>query len=124
MHIEVPRPNGWLEDKRPLSSEEMRRQVLKAMQIQTKRYKNYKISRNSELSGSLLRRFAPLAPEAGKLLQSSFEALGLSMRAHDRTLKLARTIADLEGQQAIQTEHIAEAIQYRQLDRRLLDVRG
>ncbi|MEK3871337.1 MULTISPECIES: YifB family Mg chelatase-like AAA ATPase [unclassified Paenibacillus] len=124
MHIEVPPPSGWQEDKQPLSSEEMRGQVLKAEQIQAKRYKNCGISRNSELSGSLLRRFAPLAPEAGKLLQSSFESLGLSMRAYDRIIKLARTIADLEGQQAIQAEHIAEAIQYRQLDRRLLDVRG
>lgn len=98
--------------------------MLKAEQIQAKRYKNCGISRNSELSGSLLRRFAPLAPEAGKLLQSSFESLGLSMRAYDRIIKLARTIADLEGQQAIQAEHIAEAINTARLDRRLLDVRG
>lgn len=124
MHIEVPRPNGWLEDKQPLSSEAMREQMLQAEQLQMERYKNCEISRNSELSGSLLRQFAPLTPEAGKLLQTSFEALGLSMRAYDRIIKLARTIADLAGQQAIHTEHVAEAIQYRQLDRRLLVVRG
>lgn len=116
MQVEVPRPQQWQEDIQPLSSADMRKQVLSAEQIQRQRYKGTSISRNSELSGSLLRRFARLEPDATKLLQAGFESLGLSLRACDRIIKLARTIADLNGQEQIRAEHIAEAIQYRQLD--------
>lgn len=89
-----------------------------AERIQQERYRGCRISRNSELSGSLLRRFAPLDRDATKLLQDCFATLGLSMRAYDRIIKLSRTIADLEGEADIRAEHVAEAIQYRQLDRR------
>ena len=117
MQVEVPRPQQWQADAQPLSSADMRKLVLSAERIQRQRYKGISISRNSELSGSLLRRFAPLKPDAARLLQAGFESLGLSLRACDRIIKLARTIADLDGQSQIHAEHIAEAIQYRQLDR-------
>ena len=117
MQVEVPRPQQWQADAQPLSSADMRKMVLSAERIQRQRYKGISISRNSELSGSLLRRFAPLKPDAARLLQAGFESLGLSLRACDRIIKLARTIADLDGQSQIHAEHIAEAIQYRQLDR-------
>lgn len=116
MQVEVPRPQQWQADAQPLSSADMRKLVLSAERIQRQRYKGISISRNSELSGSLLRRFAPLEPDAARLLQAGFESLGLSLRACDRIIKLARTIADLDGQSQIHAEHIAEAIQYRQLD--------
>ncbi len=121
MHVEVPRPTNWQNDATPLSSEQMRLEVEKAEQIQLHRYRNQGISRNSELSGGTLRRFAKLHPEAGLLLKSSFDALGLSMRAYDRILKLSRTIADLEGAPEIMAAHVAEAIQYRHLDKRAQD---
>ncbi|WP_026263323.1 YifB family Mg chelatase-like AAA ATPase [Paenibacillus sanguinis] len=117
MQVEVPRPQQWQEDTQPLSSADMQKQVLSAEQIQRQRYKGTSISRNSELSGSLLKRFAPLEQDAAKLLQAGFESLGLSLRACDRIIKLARTITDLDGQEQIRAEHIAEAIQYRQFDR-------
>lgn len=118
MQVEVPRPQRWQEDTQPLDSATMRAQVMAAERIQQERYRGSRITRNSELYGSLLRRFAPLEPDAAKLLQASFATLGLSMRAYDRIIKLSRTIADLDGETSIRAEHVAEAIQYRQLDRR------
>lgn len=118
MQVEVPRPQRWQEDSQPLGSGAMREQVMAAERIQQERYHGSPITRNSELYGSLLRRFAPLNPDAAKLLQVSFDTLGLSMRAYDRIIKLSRTIADLAGETRIRAEHVAEAIQYRQLDRR------
>lgn len=118
MHVEVPRPSGWHEDHHPLSSEEMRESIEQAEIMQYRRYRGTEIRRNSELSGSLLRRFCPLDSDAQKLLLSSFETLGLSMRAYDRIIKLSRTIADLEGHTNIQASHVAEAFSYRQLDQR------
>ncbi|GGF96600.1 YifB family Mg chelatase-like AAA ATPase [Paenibacillus aceti] len=116
MHVEVPRPANWQSDAQPLSSAEMRAAVEAAEAIQLNRYRHCSFNRNSELSGRLLRKFAPLDPAAAHLLHASFDALGLSMRAHDRIIKLARTIADLEGSDRVLSTHIAEAIQYRQLD--------
>ncbi|MDU4698627.1 MAG: YifB family Mg chelatase-like AAA ATPase [Paenibacillus sp.] len=118
MQVEVPRPQRWQEDAQPLDSATMRTQVMAAERIQQERYRGSRITRNSELYGSILRRFAPLEPDAAKLLQASFTTLGLSMRAYDRIIKLSRTIADLDGEPHIRAEHVAEAIQYRQLDRR------
>jgi magnesium chelatase family protein len=118
MQVEVPRPQRWQDDPQPLDSAAMREQVMAAERIQQERYQGCRISRNSELSGSLLRKFAPLDRDATKLLQDCFATLGLSMRAYDRIIKLSRTIADLEGEADIRAEHVAEAIQYRQLDRR------
>lgn len=124
MQVEVPRPQRWQEDTEPLSTKEMREQVHRAELIQLRRYQGLKICRNSELSGSLLRQYAQMSKGAARLLDASFEALGLSMRAYDRIVKLSRTIADLEGREDIREEQVAEAIQYRQLDRRQPDVPG
>lgn len=122
MHVEVPRPADWQNDSNPLTSADMRSVVNTAGEIQLKRYRGQPFSHNSELSGSTLRKFANLSREAELLLKSSFDALGLSMRAYDRIIKLSRTIADLEGKDFIAANHIAEAIQYRQLDRRNRDL--
>lgn len=122
MHVEVPRPLNWQNDSNPLSSEDMRAEVERAEQVQLRRYREQRISRNSELSGGALRRFARLHPQAGQLLKDSFDALGLSMRAYDRIIKLSRTIADLEDAPEILAEHVAEAIQYRYLDKRSLEL--
>lgn len=120
MQVDVPRPSDWNGQSPALSSAEMRRDVLRVQQIQAERYSKLPISWNSELSGAALRRYAALNKESSLLLHGILESLGLSMRAHDRIIKLARTIADLEGAAAISSAHLAEAVQYRNLDRQVV----
>ncbi|KOP69206.1 Fis family transcriptional regulator [Bacillus sp. FJAT-18019] len=120
LQVDVPRPKEWPGDKVPLSSQEMRDQVLAAQALQLERYKSLPFYWNSELFGSFLRAHAVLNKESAELLQTTIDTLGLSMRAYDRILKLARTIADLEASDGIQSRHVAEAIQYRQLDRQYI----
>ncbi|MBA9086146.1 magnesium chelatase family protein [Fontibacillus solani] len=122
MHVEVPRPSNMQNDLKPLSSEEMREDVERAVHIQQRRYQGYSYTRNGELSGSALRKFALISPEAEHMLNTSFETLGLSMRAYDRIIKLSRTIADLQSSELITPAHVAEAIQYRHLDRKQEDL--
>jgi magnesium chelatase family protein len=121
LHVEVPRIHydAMRQSGGNVSSADMRRRVEQALERQAARYAGAGIRFNGELSGRLLRQHCRLKPEGDKLLAASFEALGLSVRAHDRILKLARTIADLENSDAIETEHLAEALQYRCLDRRV-----
>jgi magnesium chelatase family protein len=69
------------------------------------------------MSGRQTRRFCPLPPDASRLLGMAVTKLGFSARAHDRLLRVARTIADLAGADTISAEHVSEAIQYRTLDR-------
>ncbi|WP_322903860.1 YifB family Mg chelatase-like AAA ATPase [Paenibacillus campi] len=123
LQVEVPRPSEQeLQSSRMAvadgdDSAAMREHVRRAHERQIQRYQPIGIHWNSQLSGKWLRQYAPLTKEADSLLNTAFEQLGMSMRARDRILKLARTIADLEQQEQIDTVHIAEAIQYRQLDR-------
>ncbi len=117
LQLEVSQPKDWREEKESLSSAEMRRQVLAAQAIQTRRYGKLSFSWNSELSGQMLRKYAVLEQSAAELLNQTMDALGLSMRAYDRILKLSRTIADLNESEKIKTSHVAEAIQYRNMDR-------
>lgn len=100
------------------TSEEIRKRVNLARDIQTKRYKEYGIYSNSELSSNLISEFCKLDCESERLLQIAFERLGLSARAYSRILKVARTVADLDNSNDIKSKHIAEAIQYRSLDRK------
>lgn len=123
LQIEVPRPTeqDWQRAKEGTEdtgydSASMRQIVEQAHQIQLKRYQHLDIHWNSELSGKWLREYTFLSDAANQLLETAFEQLGMSMRARDRILKLARTIADLENMEQIEAVHIAEAIQYRQLD--------
>ena len=73
---------------------------------------------NAELSAATIRKYCILTDKAKALVKEAYESLGLSARGYDRLLKVARTIADLEGEANIKPEHIAEAIQYRSLDRK------
>ncbi|MCL6603109.1 MAG: YifB family Mg chelatase-like AAA ATPase [Paenibacillus sp.] len=120
LQVDVPRPKDLDRQGPILSSAEMRAHVAAAQSIQIQRYKNLSISWNSELSGAALRHFASLGAEEADMLQHILETLGLSMRAHDRIIKLSRTIADLDGASDITSAHIAEAVQYRNLDRQVL----
>ena len=102
------------------TSESIRQRVNSARQIQLKRYKNYSIYSNSELTPKLISKYCKLNPQCKKILESAFEKLGLSARAYSKILKVARTISDLEASPNIEVSHIAEAIQYRNLDRKYL----
>ncbi|GAF09668.1 Mg(2+) chelatase family protein [Paenibacillus pini JCM 16418] len=117
LHVDVPRPREWTREKLSLSSAEMREQVDQAHARQVIRYKHLPFGWNSELSGSSLHHFTKLDSSTHDMLRQTIEVLGLSMRAYDRILKLARTIADLDGLENITSSHVAEAIQYRNLDR-------
>jgi magnesium chelatase family protein len=100
------------------ASSSIRDRVIKARDIQADRYKNEKgIYCNAQMSSKLLREICVLDPVAQKLLKTAIEKLNLSARAYDRILKVSRTIADLAGSEDIKPEFIAEAIQYRSLDR-------
>ena len=92
--------------------------VLAAREIQTARYAGTGVRCNAQLPPALLRRYCTTTPAAASLLREAFRAMGLSARAYDRILKVARTIADLAGADRIGEEHLAEALQYRSLDRK------
>ena len=103
------------------TSAEIKKRVNKTRKLQLERYKDYNIYSNSQLDAGMLKKFCPLGEEQNAILRAAFDNLGLSARAHSRILKVARTIADLEGSENIKSEHIAEAIQYRSLDRKYFE---
>ncbi|MFO0966245.1 MAG: hypothetical protein U0793_11770 [Gemmataceae bacterium] len=97
----------------------MRDQVNAARAIQKDRFKGETARLNARMTSRAIRKHCVL-DEAGKnLLQKAMDSLGLSARAHDRILRMARTIADLEGASTIKEAHLSEAINYRSLDRKL-----
>ncbi|WP_342780076.1 hypothetical protein [Cohnella terricola] len=99
-----------------MSSAQAREIVCDAAARQSRRYARHGIQWNSQLQGPLLRKYAKLPSDAEMLLQDVYDQLGLSFRAHDRILKISRTIADLAGRESIRAEDVAEAISYRCLD--------
>ena len=120
IHVEVPSVSysDLSSDSTEESSAEIKKRVEKARLVQHERYKEEGIYTNSQLSSSMIRKYCRISPEIKEVLRGAFDNLGLSARAHDRILKVARTIADLEGVEEITVNHIAEAIQYRSLDRK------
>jgi magnesium chelatase family protein len=120
IHIEVvPVPFDKLSALRPSEpSASVRERVTRARNIQTERFHNYEgIHSNAQLTPALMREYCDLSGECSLMLKNAMEKLGLSARAYDRIIKVSRTIADLEGCTDIQPQHLAEAIQYRSLDR-------
>jgi magnesium chelatase family protein len=120
IHIEVPavKYKELRGDVEVESSASDRERVLRAREIQTKRYAaEKKIYSNAQMLPKLIRKNCTISAEGEKLLETAIQKLGLSARAHDRILKVARTIADLEASDAIAPKHLSEAIQYRTLDR-------
>lgn len=103
------------------SSKEIKKRVNQARQIQMERYKKFGIYSNSELTAGMISEFCALGDAENNILKMAFDRLGLSARAHSRILKVARTIADLAGEKNISSAHIAEAIQYRNLDRKFFE---
>jgi magnesium chelatase family protein len=100
------------------SSADIRKRVNTARMIQVERYKGTGVFCNANLTPAMINRFCPLGDAERNLLKVAFEKLGLSARAWGRILKVSRTIADLENVENINVNHIAEAIQYRSLDRK------
>ena len=100
------------------TSKDIKKRVDKARQIQRDRYKEEKIYSNSQLTPKLIEKYCKLDKTGRDILQAAFEKLGLSARAYGRILKVARTIADLDESENIEQRHIAEAIQYRSLDKK------
>jgi magnesium chelatase family protein len=98
-------------------SEDIRRRVTAARAIQSKRFTRAKIYCNAQMSSRHIKTHCNIDDASRRLLESAIDKLGLSARAFNRVLKIARTIADLEGEKDIQVDHISEAIQYRNLDR-------
>lgn len=100
------------------TSIKIKQRVNKAKKIQLKRYKKYEIFSNSQMTPALINKYCKLDEKSQKLLKGAFERLNLSTRAYNRILKVARTIADLKQKNNIEYEDLAEAIQYRSLDRK------
>jgi magnesium chelatase family protein len=119
IHIEVPAvPYGELAAKAAgTSSATMKEAVLTARARQTERFANSRTRANAQMTSRELREVCPLNNTCQKLLEQSVDQLGLSARAHDKVLRVARTIADVDGAEEIGVEHISEAINYRMLDR-------
>jgi magnesium chelatase family protein len=119
MHIEVqPVKYDELTGTTPQEdSRSIRIRVETASSIQKKRYKSSMSHNNAQMSRSEIETHCVLDESSRALLKQAMVHLGLSARAYDRILKVARTIADLEGSSDIQTPHVAEAIQYRSLDK-------
>lgn len=120
LHIEVPPVQfDELAARKPgESSAAIRERVNAARAVQQKRYAGTGIGSNARIPAGKLRTYCPLSGEAQGLLRAAFERLGLSARGYDRVLKVARTIADLDGGGDILPAHVAEAVQYRSLDRK------
>jgi len=101
------------------SSLEIKARVLKARAIQNKRFSNYeKIHANSQMTAPMVEEFCPLEATEKALVRQAFDHLGLSARAYHKILKMARSIADLEGLEQINSVHLTEALSYRSLDRK------
>ena len=105
-------------EERIETSEEIKKRVDRARKIQQERYAQNKIFSNSELRPKLIDKYCKLDSKGKEVLENAFNKLKLSARAHGRILKVARTIADLEECKNIEVKHIAEAIQYRSIDRK------
>lgn len=121
LHVEVPAAEyKELASSIPgTSSAVIREQVLRAREIQARRFAKYKILYNAQMSSKQLREFCRLDDAGMALMKASVNEMGLSARAHDKVLRVARTIADLDDAAHIRLEHLQEAVNYRQLDRQI-----
>ncbi|NLB90469.1 MAG: ATP-binding protein, partial [Clostridiales bacterium] len=98
------------------SSLQVRDRVQQARKLQQNRYQQEKQFCNAQLTSSQIETYCPLDQKGQQLLEKAMERFSLSMRAYTRIIKVARTIADLAGEEQIQVTHVAEAVQYRNLD--------
>jgi magnesium chelatase family protein len=121
IHIEVPaiKFNEIASDTLAEPSASIRERVTRARAVQQARFRADGIYANAHMKPRHIRRYCRIGEDSQSLMQRAMERLGLSARAYNRILKVARTIADLEGSENVASHHISEAIQYRSLDRRV-----
>ena len=122
IHLEVPAVpyrelSGISEGE---SSHPILERVVRARDIQEERFSRAKVFNNAGMNSRHLKKFCPVDAESGVLLERAMDRFGLSARAHARILKIAGTIADLEGSKELRAAHVGEAIQYRTLDRKMV----
>jgi magnesium chelatase family protein len=119
LHLSVPIPKTeeLLSNTPAESSKMIKERTCRARDIQSRRFMGTLIRCNAQMNHRETKKFCVLQKESQELLKKAIDELGLSARAHDKILKISRTIADIEGEENIQTKHLAEAIQYRSLDR-------
>lgn len=119
IHLEVPalKTNDLLNLPQTESSSDIRHRVIQARHIQNQRFKDSKITTNSRMHQKSLSQHCLLNPQSQHLIKNAIETMGLSARAYDKILRIARTIADLSNKKEIQQEHLAESISYRTLDK-------
>ena len=115
MHIEVPSVEyeAMRRKEQPESSAQVRARVNAAREVQKRRFEGTQVSCNAYMTPAMIGQFCALDAAGEKLMQGAFDRLGLTGRSHDRILRMARTIADLDGAESISAQHLAEAIQYR-----------
>ena len=115
MHIDVPSVEyeAMRRKEQPEPSSAIRERVNAAREVQKKRFAGTEVSCNAYMTPAMIGQYCALDAAGEKLMQGAFERLGLTARSHDRILRMARTIADLEGSERIEAAHLAEAIQYR-----------
>ena len=120
LHVEVPPVDysALSSVKAEETSEQIKQRVNKAREIQRQRYKGTNVSCNARLTPDLIKKYCVLTKDASDYLELAFQRLGMSARAYDRILKVARTIADLEASRDIEKQHIFSAISFRSLDRK------
>jgi magnesium chelatase family protein len=122
IHIEVPavkfREIAGEAPAEPSSA--IRERVTRARIVQQDRFRHDGIHANAHMKSRHIRKYCRISDDSQQLMEAAMHRLGLSARAYNRILKVARTIADLTGSEAIVSSHISEAIQYRSLDRRML----
>lgn len=100
------------------SSATIKERVEKARAVQRERYKGSGVHTNAQMTNAQMKKHCALSPECERILEAAFRKLNMTARASTRVLKVARTIADLDGSADIQSRHITEAVQYRSLDRK------
>ena len=122
IHIEVPavRYRDLSAQSTAESSEIIMKRVNRARDKQKSRFKNIGTNNNATMTNKEIKKFCTLDDDSHRLIEMAIDRLGLSARAYTRILKVARTIADLEEEKNIQAHHISEAIQYRNLDRKMI----
>ena len=115
MHIEVPTVEyeAMRRKTQPESSAVVRQRVNDAREVQKRRFTGTEVSCNAYMTPAMIGRYCKLDEAGERLMQGAFDRLGLTGRSHDRILRMARTIADLDGAEHIEANHLAEAIQYR-----------
>ena len=101
------------------SSASIRERIVAARKMQTERFTRHKVNCNAQMNTRQLKKFCPLDTEGESILELAMQELALSARAHHKIIRVARTIADLDGSENISAQHLAEAVQYRNLDRQM-----